>query len=235
MDNFIINVTPIATSLEWWGLLAVALVSYLIGNISFSRIIVGRAVVEQGSKNPGTTNAFRTGGAKKALAVGIMDAFKAFLPALLALIIFGRFAMYIAGFFVVFGHIYPILYNLKGGKGMASTLGFFVVAQPVFAFVVIIVFALIVYLTRLSSIGTLGSTTTLIIYELIFVSLVYSNLQTLDTYGCNLTCQRILATIILSALLALLLYTHRSNIKRLLTGKENKLTRKQTKVDRLAE
>ena len=141
----------------WWPFLLVALFSYLIGNVNFARIISkikNRDITKEGSGNPGTMNMSRTFGLKIGLLTFVLDILKGTLPTLATRLIFNNviflhstlkvylMAQYIAGFFVVLGHIFPIIYRFKGGKGIACTVGVFLVTQPLFA----IISALIAFL-----------------------------------------------------------------------------------------
>ena len=113
----------------WWQVVLVILVSYFCGNISFARIISRKLdsdITKLGSGNPGTTNMLRNFGFKIGLVNFILDISKGFLPVLATELIFNNAIMtYIAGVSVIVGHIYPVIYKFKGGKGIATMLGVF--------------------------------------------------------------------------------------------------------------
>ncbi|MGP1441872.1 MAG: glycerol-3-phosphate 1-O-acyltransferase PlsY [Anaerovoracaceae bacterium] len=102
------------------------IVSYFIGNISPASII-GRIynidIRKEGSGNPGTTNVLRTLGAKAALMTFLIDIFKGVLPVIIAKLYGNEMLEYICGTAAFFGHIWPIFYRFRGGKGIATGFG----------------------------------------------------------------------------------------------------------------
>lgn len=102
------------------------IVSYFIGNISPASII-GRIynidIRKEGSGNPGTTNVLRTLGAKAALMTFFIDIFKGVLPVIIAKLYGNEMLEYICGTAAFFGHIWPIFYRFRGGKGIATGFG----------------------------------------------------------------------------------------------------------------
>ena len=126
------------------------LLGYLCGNFSISRIITsikakkGNVATKEDSTNsgnPGTMNMLRTQGATLGVVTLVVDAIKAAIPALIAFYVFGgvgnmpysKIALYITGLSAVLGHIFPVFYGFKGGKGIASSVGVFFVANPIFS------------------------------------------------------------------------------------------------------
>ena len=197
----------------------VVIVSYLLGSINFAYItslIKGIDISSEGSGNPGTSNVLRTLGKGSAAIVLLGDLFKGAIP-----IIFFYQDQYflVYGLAAVVGHIYPVFYKFKGGKGVATYLGVYVATVlmnpynsdlfnieifqilniPVLAFFYFVVFKV----TRVSAIASL--TTVLITVSL----LIYTN-------------NEISNVIILVVLFVLILIKHSENIKRLKEGKENK-------------
>lgn len=192
-----------------------AVVSYLIGNFSSARFISKLAhgdVTKSGSGNPGTLNMWRTFGFLPGLITFLMDFIKGLVPTLIAHFVFkniqgynNEIAIYIAGFSVVLGHIFPIAYKFKGGKGIATSIGVFLVANWWVALIVFAVMILGMLFIKYASICTIG-----------FV-IVMSIVEICLTYPANW-----INYILISGILFLVVYAHRSNIKKLLTGKENK-------------
>ena len=197
----------------------VVIVSYLLGSINFAYItarIKGIDISSEGSGNPGTSNVLRTLGKGSAAIVLFGDLLKGAIP-----IIFFYQDQYflVYGLAAVVGHIYPVFYKFKGGKGVATYLGVYVATVlmnpynsdlfnieifqilniPVLAFFYFVVLKI----TRVSAIASL--TTVLITVSL----LIYTN-------------NAISNIIILVALFVLILIKHSENIKRLREGKENK-------------
>ena len=201
------------TVLKW---ILVLVVSYLLGCIQTGVIISGAQHVDiraHGSKSTGTTNVFRVLGAKASLVTFVGDVLKGVLACLLGLWLLGNTGASLAGIVVVLGHMYPIFYKFKGGKGVATSLGTSLVLNPLLGLILLAVSAVGIAITHVVSIFSIVS---LVAFGLINPFL----------------CKGDVAEIIYSIVLALLVvWAHRTNIKRLLSGTENKLdfSRKKTK------
>ena len=110
------------------------LLSYLLGGVSIARLITKKesngGINAQGSGNPGTMNMLRTHGIGMGLFTLLCDALKGVIPALFGLLYFGEFAsedmayiaLYTFGLFAVVGHVFPLFYKFKGGKGIEQLL-----------------------------------------------------------------------------------------------------------------
>lgn len=201
------------TVLKW---ILVLVVSYLLGCIQTGVIISGAQHVDiraHGSKSTGTTNVFRVLGAKASLVTFVGDVLKGVLACLLGLWLLGNAGASLAGIAVVLGHMYPVFYKFKGGKGVATSLGTSLVLNPLLGLILLAVSAVGIAITHVVSIFSIVS---LVAFGLINPFL----------------CKGDVAEIIYSIVLALLVvWAHRTNIKRLLSGTENKLdfSRKTTK------
>lgn len=201
------------TVLKW---ILVLVVSYLLGCIQTGVIISGAQHVDiraHGSKSTGTTNVFRVLGAKASLVTFVGDVLKGVLACLLGLWLLGNTGASLAGIAVVLGHMYPVFYKFKGGKGVATSLGTSLVLNPLLGLILLAVSAVGIAITHVVSIFSIVS---LVAFGLINPFL----------------CKGDVAEIIYSIVLALLVvWAHRTNIKRLLSGNENKLdfSRKTTK------
>lgn len=201
------------TVLKW---ILVLVVSYLLGCIQTGVIISGAQHVDiraHGSKSTGTTNVFRVLGAKASLVTFVGDVLKGVLACLLGLWLLGNTGASLAGIAVVLGHMYPVFYKFKGGKGVATSLGTSLVLNPLLGLILLAVSAVGIAITHVVSIFSIVS---LVAFGLINPFL----------------CKGDIAEIIYSIVLALLVvWAHRTNIKRLLSGTENKLdfSRKKTK------
>ena len=201
------------TVLKW---ILVLVVSYLLGCIQTGVIISGAQHVDiraHGSKSTGTTNVFRVLGAKASLVTFVGDVLKGVLACLLGLWLLGNTGASLAGIAVVLGHMYPVFYKFKGGKGVATSLGTSLVLNPLLGLILLAVSAVGIAITHVVSIFSIVS---LVAFGLINPFL----------------CKGDVAEIIYSSVLALLVvWAHRTNIKRLLSGTENKLdfSRKTTK------
>lgn len=204
--------------------IAVIIVSYFFGNVHFARVL-SRAkhddITKHGSGNPGTMNMLRTHGLIFALTTLILDALKGAIPALLAYYIFGGFAtgskvlavnaMSVAGLFAVLGHVYPVIYKFKGGKGVATAFGFFTVVNPMLSLVLFIVGVITFAIFKIGSVASLTYISTFAIWQ------VVSNLNRHSAFS-----------LVIIVLVAVLIFAvHSSNIKKLCKLKENKIDMNQ--------
>lgn len=186
-----------------------ALLGYLFGSIPFGLILVKAAglgdIRDIGSGNIGTSNVLRTGRKDLALATLILDAAKGAIAFALTYWIFKQSydVALIAGFAAVIGHNYSIWLKFKGGKGVATSLGLYLVASPLVAFVTIIIWLIVAIITRISS---LAAMTALLVTP--FVAYLYHD-KTL--------------AIVSFLLWILCMSRHKDNIKRILNGTENKI------------
>ncbi|MFV0321813.1 MAG: glycerol-3-phosphate 1-O-acyltransferase PlsY [Alphaproteobacteria bacterium] len=186
-----------------------ALLGYLFGSIPFGLILVKAAglgdIRDIGSGNIGTSNVLRTGRKDLALATLILDAAKGAIAFALTYWIFKQSydVALIAGFAAVIGHNYSIWLKFKGGKGVATSLGLYLVASPLVAFVTIIIWLIVAIITRISS---LAAMTALLVTP--FVAYLYHD-KTL--------------AIVSFLLWILCMFRHKDNIKRILNGTENKI------------
>ncbi|MBO7508419.1 MAG: glycerol-3-phosphate acyltransferase [Clostridia bacterium] len=195
--------------------------SYLIGNISWARIISESKngdITKNGSGNPGTMNMLRTYGAKIGILTLVLDALKGVVPALTGMLVF-RWAglnedigLYVGGLSAVVGHMFPVLYKFKGGKGVATSLGVFMVANPLWLIVSFVAGFLYVWFFDYGSVASLFIVASMSIIQ----GWNYN-----ETYaGDKLTLTAL--SLIIFAMFSLVWIAHRKNIVRLLLGKENK-------------
>ena len=194
--------------------------SYLIGNISFARIISKlnhKDITKSGSGNPGSMNMLRSYGFKFGILTLILDTLKGAIPALVGSLIFSGnpIGIYVAGVSVILGHIYPVFYKFKGGKGIACTLGVFLVADPLWFLVFFALAFLYLLIFDYGSIASLFVVSALIIIEGAKASKM--------PYETSLP-----VCILLFTIFVLTWFAHRTNIKRLLIGKENKANLQQS-------
>ncbi len=171
-----------------------------------------------GSGNAGTTNTLRTLGWKAGIITFFGDCLKCVAAVMLVRFIFKEnefvslFAMY-AGMGVVLGHNYPVYMNFKGGKGIAATAGLILATNPIMFLIVAVIFAAIVLTTRYVS---LGSLVVMVVFMIEVV--VYGQMG-----GFALTGAALYEIYAIALFLAVLGFVrHKANIKRLLSGTENK-------------
>ena len=203
----------------------VVIVAYLLGSISFSVIIskklAGFDVREKGSGNAGSTNVLRTVGKEGAILTLICDCLKGVIAVLIAYIVSkttqntdGALLVQLAGLAVVLGHTFPILFNFKGGKGVATSLGVLLIINWQIGLICLAFALLLMALTRFVS---LGSVSAAILFPVLTI-FIHTHYIVDGSY------------IIFALLLgAFVVFNHRANVKRLLEGKENKLSFKGTK------
>ena len=209
----------------------VAVIAYLLGSISFSVIIskkmAGFDVREKGSGNAGTTNMLRSVGKKAAAITLICDILKGVISIVIAIIV-GNIAknldrellLQIAGIAVVLGHTFPIFFGFKGGKGVATSLGVLLISNWQIGLICLVFAVVLMALTRMVSLGSCAAAVLFPVLTL-FINQHYTVLTDGKSGRVYFVYSVILAIIVL--------YNHRSNIKRILNGTENKLSFKNTK------
>ena len=190
-------------------LVLVCVIAYFLGNISPS-IILGRKqgidIKHAGSGNAGTTNALRVLGKKAALITLVIDIFKGFAAVEIGMLIAGTKAGYPCAFFAFVGHIWPVMFKFRGGKGVAVAFGALLGVNWMVALSCLGVVILAVLITRMVSMGS-------VMAALSFP--VFAYLWEPDFLPLGIP------------MALILLYAHRSNIKRIIKGEENKLSFKK--------
>jgi len=185
------------------------IIAYAIGSIC-SAVIVCKIFTlpdprTTGSNNPGATNVLRIAGKKYAILVLVADMLKGFLPVLIGQLLgmHQSFLAFLACAAVV-GHIYPIFFQFKGGKGVATAIGALLGLNITLGILTVIIWGITAKLTKLSSLASI-------------VAIILAPFISLFCYG-NAS-----AFIPLTLIMALTLYTHRSNISRIMNGTEPKI------------
>ena len=202
-----------------------AIISYLIVSINFSVIfskkMAGFDVREKGSGNAGSTNMLRSVGKKAALITLICDILKGVVSIGIAILLGNVIAnmnrellLQIVGIAVVIGHTFPIFFGFKGGKGVATSLGVLLMSNWQIGLICLVFALVLMLLTRMVS---LGSCAAAVLFPVL--TLFINDNYTVLTEGKNGN-----VYFIYSLLLAVIvLFNHRSNIKRILNGTENKI------------
>ena len=205
----------------------IAIIAYLIGSINFSIIIskkmAGFDVREKGSGNAGTTNMLRSVGKKAAIITLICDILKGVIAILVALIagkivkdIDKSLLVQIAGILVVIGHTFPIFFEFKGGKGVATSLGVLIMTNWQIGLICLVFAIVIMAVTKMVSVGSVGAA---ILFPIL--TLFINTNFIVEVNGVKY--------FIFSLLLAaIVIFNHRENIKRIANGTENKLSFKNT-------
>ena len=217
----------------YFGLmLAVLLAAYCLGSIN-SAIIISKTLYHEdirtkGSGNAGMTNMLRTYGGKAAVLTLVGDLLKTLISIGLAGFIFGfnyvggicvNELLYLAGMLSVFGHIFPIYYKFKGGKGVLSTASMALVLSPV---PFLILFAIFVLVVAASKYVSLGSVLVAMLYPLVLNGYFHVVFQ-IPMPG--------LITLSSVVLACLILWCHRGNLQRIGNRTERKLSFGKKKQD----
>ena len=194
------------------------LAAYLIGSLSFA-VIVSRFMGlndprSYGSKNPGATNVLRSGNKLAAVVTLLLDAVKGWLPMALvqwqgAAYGLGDGALAAVGLAAFLGHLYPVFFGFKGGKGVATAAGVLFGVHWLLGLACMGTWALVAYVSRYSSLSALSCA---MLAPLFYV---------LGDRGLWYVDRSVLLMLVLMG--ALLIYRHRENISKLLQGKESKL------------
>lgn len=193
----------------WEWLLAP--IAYLMGSLS-SAVIISRLMGlpdprEEGSKNPGATNVLRLGGKKAAILTLIGDMAKGLVPLVLAKVLGAQAGVLAAvGLAAFVGHLYPVFFGFKGGKGVATALGVLTGYSWLTGLAALFTWIAVAFLSKISSLSAL-------IAALMAPFYVWFLLRSLE-----LT----VATVIMSALL---IWRHQGNIQRILSGEESRIGR----------
>ena len=202
-----------------------AIIAYAIGSINFSVIFskkfAGFDVREKGSGNAGTTNMLRSVGKKAAAITLICDILKGVVAIGIAIILGyipdmnKELLIQIAGVCVILGHTFPVFFGFKGGKGVATSLGVLLLSNWQIGLICLVFALVLMILTRMVSVGSCGAAILFPVLTL-FINENYTVLTEGKSGNTYFIYSVILAIIVL--------FNHRSNIKRLLNGTENKIS-----------
>lgn len=201
--------------------IAMAIIAYLIGSVNFSVIIskkmAGFDVREKGSGNAGSTNVLRTVGKKAAVLTLICDILKGVISILIAIFIGSivkdvnkELLVQIAGIAVVLGHTFPIFFGFKGGKGVATSLGVLIMINWQIGLICLIFALALMAVTKMVSLGSISAA---ILFPVLTLFIHSHYIVEGNGY--------FIFSIILAAIVC---FNHRENIKRIMNGKENKLS-----------
>ena len=196
--------------------LAAVVAAYLIGSLSFA-VIVSRMMGLQdprtyGSQNPGATNVLRSGSKAAAVLTLLLDAVKGWLPvfwvqrlpgmdldAVVAACALAAFA----------GHVWPVFFRFKGGKGVATAAGVLSGLEPWLGLATMATWLIVAYFSRYSSLAAVAAAVFAPAFYLLGAKVVWSGAP--------------LIALSIGAMSAVLLYRHKDNIARLMAGKESRI------------
>ena len=234
IDRLGVGGTAAATAITFGGILLCMVIPYLLGSMNFGVMISRRRfnddVRTHGSGNAGATNMLRTYGWKAAVLTMAGDMLKAVVAVGLGYFIVGvnaqvteagltyrmvdQFGAAIAGLFVMLGHMFPIFFKFKGGKGVATSGVVIFMISPLTGAVCLLVFLIIVIGTRYVSLGS--------VMGLVFYPIV------LNAFSRAYDPPRNATACMISVLMAsLVVYMHRENLKRLMNRTESKISFKK--------
>lgn len=215
------------------ALLLAALVAYLCGSVSFAIIVTKlfskKDIRDFGSGNAGATNVLRSQGKLPAILTTLGDLAKSALAVYLGglllnglqlkpydgidLQMLGLVGAYTAGLFCILGHMFPLFFGFRGGKGVMTTLGMMLILDWKVALILLAIFILVVLCTRMVSLGSITAGIGLPIVTFLFRAYVYH--QPWPTVW--------FCTGVITVVSAIVIFRHRSNIKRIINGNENKI------------
>ena len=198
-----------------YPLLAI-LAGYLIGSLSFA-VIVSRLMGlsdprSYGSGNPGATNVLRSGNKAAAILTLVFDALKGYVPVLLVLLFgpdigLGEGTAALVGLAAFLGHLWPVFFGFKGGKGVATAAGVLLAVNPLLGAATLATWLIVAYFTRYSSLAAL-------------VASVFAPFYQMLIWGMG-------PVVLTAGLMGLLLiWRHEANIRKLLNGTESRIGQK---------
>ncbi|MFO1249799.1 glycerol-3-phosphate 1-O-acyltransferase PlsY [Inhella sp.] len=197
--------------------LVATVAAYLIGSLSFAVIfskLMGLADPRSyGSGNPGATNVLRSGNKAAAILTLVFDALKGYLPVLAVLIWGERYGLgegtaALVGLGAFLGHLWPVFFKFKGGKGVATAAGVLFALNPLLGVATLATWAILVFFTRLVSLGSIVAA----LFAPLYQALIWDMGPIVGAAG----------------LMGLLLvWRHEANIKRLFAGTESRLGAKK--------
>lgn len=202
----------------------VAILAYLLGSISFAVIFtktfIKSDIRDFGSGNAGTTNVMRVGGFLPGALTFLCDVLKGFVACFVGKLLFqyifpkvsvewGVYGAFICGLACMLGHVFPIFFQFKGGKGIATSVGIFAVCCYPAIIIGLSVFALCVLITRIVSISSIVAALTVVSFTMFFYN------------EAALFWPQALLAVLMGVIVIL---KHYDNIKRLISGTEKKLT-----------
>ena len=213
--------------MNYFGVAAAVVIAYLLGSINFAVIFANaflkKDVRELGSGNAGTTNVMRTAGFLPGALTFICDALKGFAACFIGKMLFIHafpdtipwiYVCYMCGVACMLGHVFPIFFGFKGGKGVATSVGIFAVCCPIAIILGLTVFALMTLFTRIVSLSSLVATVTVISLSIVFY---------------NSEADIVLPAVLSIAMGVIVFLKHKDNIKRLVKGEEKKISVRRKK------
>lgn len=214
----------------FFALIIAAALGYFLGSLNFSiifvKIIKGEDIRTMGSKNAGLTNTYRCCGPACAGLTLVGDLCKGVLAVSIARLVTGalnaglspdndtHYIGYIAGLFAIIGHVFPIYYQFRGGKGVLVGVSTFLVVDPKVFIALLAIFVVVLALSKFVSMASIISSMYCPLATLLMAWVVEQ-----QTFGRSL-----LYAVLSLPMAAIVIWMHRSNIERLRDGTENKFS-----------
>jgi glycerol-3-phosphate acyltransferase PlsY len=196
------------------AMLFCAAFGYIVGSINFavviSKMFFHDDVRTHGSGNAGATNMLRTYGRAAGISTFILDGVKGAVAVLVSMLLMGEGGMFVGGLFCILGHIFPVFYKFRGGKGVVVSAVTILCLNPTVFLCLVVMFVLIVAASKYISLGS------------VICAFFFPMLQAAFT-----TTDGFLSTTISVLIAAIVIIMHHSNIKRLINRTENKLSFKK--------
>lgn len=230
---------------NWLRILSAALVGYILGSISFSIIITkmvtkNKDIRDMGSGNAGFTNVLRSVGKGAAIATISFDLLKGVISVILGGLIFSTifaqtpqqgaesivYGRYLAGFCCILGHMFPVFFGFKGGKGVVTAAALILVADWRVFLVVIGIFLIIFLVSKIISVSSLVCAVCYPVVTFCFTYFADFLTSQSDTAPVSID-YVIVSTAFAFAIGVLIIVMHRANIVRILNGTEKKITSKK--------
>ena len=213
-------IDALKTELGYTALLALlfcAVFAYLIGSLNFaviiSKLFFKDDVRLHGSGNAGATNMLRTYGNAAGIATFVCDALKGAVSVLLSMLILGEGGAYVGGLFCILGHIFPVFYKFRGGKGVVVSAVTILCLEPLAFLFLLVLFVLIVGMSKYISLGS--------VICAFFFPLIQNAFSQADGFIS------FISTTISVLIAVIVIVMHKENIKRLMNRTENKLSFKK--------
>lgn len=212
----------------WLGMILSVVAAYLLGSVNFAIVLTAisnkRDIRTSGSGNAGATNMLRTYGVGYGAATLALDALKGFgaaaLGYLAGAILYGKpiwELVYLASLAAALGHVFPLYFSFKGGKGISTALGFLLFIDWRMALCNLAVWIIMVLLTKMVSVGSVAAVLSVPIAVCIFGLNVWDLPTSTVIFG----------TVIMGITAAMVIIKHGGNIRRILNGTESKLSFKK--------
>ncbi len=208
------------------GFLIIAVAAYLIGSINFAiittKIKAHEDIRDYGSGNAGMTNVLRTQGKGPAAIVLVGDFLKGVIAVCIGYLVgwwlmgpdVMKFGGYVGFFFVLLGHLFPVFYQFRGGKGILASAGAILALEPIVFGIILATFIVVVLISKTVSLASICAAI------MVPISMFFLRLF---QHGKDIVFETIFSCVIA----ALVIFMHRANIVRLAHGTENKFGKKK--------